>query len=929
LNHNQKGLFSTRFPWYAHLDCMKITTTRLLILLFAGMTPMVGSKAQTQLDSITYTVSLQDDDLLGAIRQIEAATGIRIYANPGQLPDRAVDISMEDTTLPELIAQLLEGTNLIFQPYRDYALIIGPPDRLNAQYAASYFATLEEAVAVEPSEAERTLEIGSIEHIAPNGQATVTATLIDAESGLPITGANVYWSDLEQGFTTNENGQYTVQVPTGRYEVLISFVGYEVRLQQIQVFNDGPLEINLEPRAIELSEVTIQSDSPEDNLDRSQVGVTQVDMLTVKRLPSFMGETDVIKSLLLYPGVSTIGEGAIGFNVRGGEVDQNLILQDDAILFNPSHALGFFSTLNTDLIQRVQLFKATMPATYGGRLSSVLDVEMRDGSFEGFQFKGGVGPVTSRVSAEGPVIAGKSSFLVGFRSSYTDWLLRNIDVLTVQRSSAFFYDLNLRYTHRFNQNHQLILSGYSSDDAFTYNEEFGFDYQTLTGQAVYKTFFSDQAFNRLSLSYSRYSSEQTDFAGREAATLNNQISYTRIKNQFTYNPTGDLTIEGGLASILYQVDPGDLTPFGDTSLVVPRSVPQERALESALFGQVTYALSPAVEVSGGLRLVHYRYLGPGDVPNYENPEDPESEEITGISSFGSGETIATYNSLEPRLSVRYRLSPNTSLKAGYSRTAQFINQIFNSDSPTPGNQYQLSTAYLEPNRAHNASIGFFRNFAENEWETSVEVYGRTIDQLYDFKDFAELRANNNLETEVLNGTGRAYGVEVSVKRNIGEWNGFVNYTYSRTERQVGGINRGEWYPSNFDLPHNLAAVVNFQPNQRHTITLNFNYHRGRPVTAPVGTYETLEGLRVPLYSSRNGLRIPDYHRLDFAYTIGMGYRKDRRFKTSWTISVYNVYGRENPFTVFYDREITLPGRARQLAILGNAFPALTFNFEWK
>ncbi|NRB64938.1 MAG: TonB-dependent receptor, partial [Saprospiraceae bacterium] len=342
-----------------------------------------------------------------------------------------------------------------------------------------------------------------------------------------------------------------------------------------------------------------------------------------------------------------------------------------------------------------------------------------------------------------------------------------------------------------------------------------------------------------------------------------------------------------------------------------------------------YTLSPSVEVSGGIRLVNYRFLGPGEVPRYNDPERPDEDEITEIASFTSGETIATYNSFEPRFSLRYRLNPTTSLKTGYSRTAQFINQIFNADSPTPGNQYQLSTEYLSPNRAHNVSVGIFKNFEENEWETSLEVYGRSIDQLYDFKDFAQLRANNNLETETLEGIGRAYGIELSIKKNRGKYNGMINYTYSRTERQIDGINEGAWYPSSFDLPHNVAAVLNYQPNQRHTITLNFNYHRGRPVTAPVGTYATLDGLLVPLYSSRNGLRIPDYHRLDFAYTIGQGYRKDRRFKTSWTLSVYNVYGRRNPFTVFYDQEITQPGRARQLAVLGSAFPAITFNFEWK
>lgn len=903
----------------------------LNLLLLFGLFWVLGAPLQGQApgDSSRYDFSISATSFSEALRQMQSQTGRTVYFRPEQMPDRSVDYTAQNQLLAEALEDILEGTALTYLLYRDYAVLVGPRDRLQASYAAAYFATLEEAVAEEPSQAEQTLLVGRLNDIAPSGRATVTGTLIDTETDLPIPGATLQWQDLDLNLATDENGQFVSEVPTGIHQLLIKFVGYEERLQRIQVFNDGTLTIDLAPRAIELSEVMVAADAPDANLERTQVGVTRIDMQTVRKLPSFMGETDVLKSLLLYPGVSTIGEGAIGFNVRGGEVDQNLILQDEVFLFNPSHALGFFSTLNTDLVRDVQLYKATMPAQYGGRLSSVLDVNMRDGNFDQFQLSGGVGPVTSRLTAEGPVIADQSSFLVGFRSSYTDWLLQAIDVLEVQRSSAFFYDLNLRYTHRFDERNQLIVAGYSSDDAFTYNDEFGFDYQTVSGQAAYKRFFSDASFNELSVGYSSYRSEQQDLAGLESSRLANRIDYTRLKNQLTWVTDDDLELVGGFSGVYYQVDPGNLSPLNDSSLIVARTVPREQALEGAVFAQATYSLSPALEVSGGLRFAHYRFLGPGTTIQYQDPLNPSPEQIIGQESYDSGETIATYNSLEPRLSLRYRLTPDASLKAGYSRTAQFVNQIFNADSPTPGNQFQLSTPYLEPFRAHAVSLGFFRNFDENNWETSLEVYGRSIDALYDFRDFAELRANATLETEILAGEGRAYGVEVSLKKNQGIINGMLNYTWSRTERQVAGINRGAWYPSNFDMPHNVSLVLNVQPNQRHTITVNFNYNSGRPITGPVGAYTTLEGLRVPVYSTRNSLRIPDYHRLDFAYTVGMGYRKDRRFKTSWTFSIYNVYGRENPFTVFYDRAIVNPGRARQLAILGNAFPALTFNFEWK
>lgn len=905
----------------------KLPVNILLFGLMLVLSPFL--QAQVPDDSARYDLSVSATSFSEALRQMQAQTGRTFYFQPEQMPAQPVNYTARDQLLAQALDDILEGTALSYLLYRDYAVLIGPRNRLQASYAPTYFSTLEEAVATPPSQEERTLVIGRLNDLAPSGRATVTGTLIDTETNLPIPGATLQWQDLDLNLATDEKGQFVSEVPTGIHELLIKFVGYEERLQRIQVFNDGTLTINLAPRAIGLSEVTVAADAPDANLERTQVGVTRIDMQTVRKLPSFMGETDVIKSLLLYPGVSTVGEGAIGFNVRGGEVDQNLILQDNIFLFNPSHALGFFSTLNTDLVRDVQLYKATMPAQYGGRLSSVLDVNMRDGNFDQFLISGGVGPVTSRLTAEGPAIADKSSFLVGFRSSYTDWLMQAIDVLEVQRSSAFFYDLNLRYTHRFDDRNQLIISGYSSDDAFTYNEEFGFDYQTISGQAAYKRFFSDDSFNELSIGYSSYRSEQQDLAGLEASRLSNRIDYTRLNNQVTWRTDDALQLIGGFSGVYYQVNPGNLSPLGDSSLIVGRTVPQEQAVEGAVFAQATYSLSPALEISGGLRFVNYRFLGPGTTIQYEDPLHPDPEQITGEQTYDNGETIATYNSLEPRLSVRYRLTPDASLKAGYSRTAQFVNQIFNADSPTPGNQFQLSTPYLEPFRAHAVSLGFFRNFEENNWETSLEIYGRHIDALYDFRDFAELRAKNNLETEILAGQGRAYGVELSLKKNTGLINGMLNYTWSRTERQVGGINQNNWYPSNFDMPHNISLILNVQPNQRHTITFNFNYHSGRPITAPTGTYPTLEGLMVPIYSTRNGLRIPDYHRLDVSYTLGKGYRKDRRFKTSWTFSVYNVYGRENPFTVFYDGLIINSGRARQLAILGHAFPAVTFNFEWK
>jgi hypothetical protein len=499
--------------------------------------------------------------------------------------------------------------------------------------------------------------------------------------------------------------------------------------------------------------------------------------------------------------------------------------------------------------------------------------------------------------------------------------------LEVRNSSVFFYDANFRYTHRLNDKNLLIVSAYASEDDFNYNKDFGFDYQTLLGQLMYKKIFSDRLFSQLSVTGSRYQSAQFDFTGTDASRLDQSITYFKLQEQLTYTPHNNLQWNGGISAIYYLTQPGERQPYGNLSRVFAKKLETERGLESAVFVNADWTVAPALQISGGLRFGAYFFLGSKTVFEYENPTRPDAESIIDTTFYNNGEVIATYTSLEPRLSARYRLSPDVSVKMGYSRTAQFINQIFNTDSPTPTSQFQLSTKYIEPTRSHNFSIGYFQNFKDNLWETSLEVYGRVIDQLFDYKDFANLTVNEHLETELLAGTGRAYGAELSIKKNRGRLHGLLSYTLARIERQVPGINEGAWYVSNFDKPHDLSLVLNFQYNQRHTFTFNFAYGTGRPTTAPIGSYQTPAGVFIPIYTERNALRIPDYHRLDFAYTLGRSYRKDKRFKTSWTFSIYNVYGRRNAFSVFFTQTPRTAAQANRLAILGSAFPALTFNFE--
>jgi hypothetical protein len=877
----------------------------------------------------TFSTNFQDLTLREVLTRLESQHQIRFFFREDDLPNQKIDVVLENSTLDEALQKILGPTSLGFVRYRAHHYILMPAQLVNQVYTASYYQALQQSKelvdASEPD--EKDIVVGASRSLSSTGRAVVSGLVVEKKDNQPVIGATIAFTNLETGTITDENGHFSFEVPVGTHDILVKYVGFDDLFTKIHVYGDGEVHLNLREEAVNLEAVTVRAQSANASVENVQIGVATLDLKNIRRVPALLGEVDVVKNLLLNPGVSSLGEGSTGFNVRGGNVDQNLVQQDEGFFFNSSHALGFFSTYNADLLSSVELYKGNMPAQYGGRLASALDVETRNGDFETFKLKAGVGPVTSRISLEGPLVIDKVSFIAGLRSSYSDWILQQVKVLEVQKSSAFFYDANLRLSIRPTSKSNIVLAAYASEDDFSYNEAFGFDYGTLMGQLIYRQIFNDRSYNKFSIVTSRYESSQTDFEGINAAVVSNNINYLKIRELFTHTPSTGIKIEAGVSSTLYMVEPGTQDPYGDASEITGSETEKEKGLESALFANVEYQLSPALLMSAGLRGVLYQYLGANTIYNYTDPSHPTGETITGTTVYDQGKVIATHQSLEPRLSLRYRLSEETSIKLGYSRTAQFINQIFNTDSPTPNSQWQLSTNYLDPFRSHNISFGYFRNFDDNLWESSLEVYGRYIDYLFDYRDFADLVVNDHIETELLTGIGRTYGAELSIKKKAGIINGWLSYTYAKSERKIEGINSDDWYPSNFDKPHDASLILNYQPNRRNTLTINFSYSTGRPTTPPIGNFKTQNGLVVPIYSARNQYRIPDYHRLDVAYTLGKGYKRDKKIQTSWTISVYNVYARKNAFSVFFTQGAFRRVQANKLAILGSAIPSVTFNME--
>jgi len=897
--------------------------TKIVFFLVFLISAYVGISQDTE--STLKSGSYQNQPISEILDQLADLYQVSIYYKADNQLTRSSTMTFDARPLDDVLVDLLSETTLGHIDYRGYAKIIAPKLLIEQSYSSDYYQALEGSLS-DDGDIQKKREVGSISLLRPDGLANINGVIRDIQNGEPIIGATVMVADLNQGTTTDVDGSYEITgIPAGAHDIQISYIGYSDFFESVEIRSDGDLSIDLDKSAIELSEVTIKARAADASVNQVQIGVASMDVKDIKKLPTFLGEVDIIKSFLLQPGVSTVGEGASGFNVRGGNVDQNLILQDEAILFNSSHSLGFFSTFNSDLIRKVDLYKANVPAQFGGRLVSVMDVEMRDGDYERFRFKAGIGPISSRIAAEGPIVKNKVAFLGGFRSSYTDWLLQRLTNPELKKSSSFFYDGNLRITAKPNDKNTFILSGYSSQDDFSFNEEFGFDYSTQLAEFTYKLLLSDKMINTLSAVGSKYESSQLDLEGIDAAQIDNNVSYIKLKNNLKVVPSDALEINVGASMINYFIDPGDRSALGERSIISPITLEQEKGRESAVYGDLNFSITDALQISGGGRLSYYQFLGPHDEFQYEDPTRPTVSSISGTETKTG--TIASYSAIEPRVSLRLNLGRHSSVKAGYSRTSQFISQIFNTDSPTPSSQWQLSTRYIEPQRSHNASIGIFKNSDDNVWETSLEFYGRSIDQLFDYIDFAELLVNDHLETDLLGGEGRAFGAEVSIKKNAGKVNGWLSYTYARSERRIDGINSGEWYLSNFDKTHDASLIFNYNPNQRNTLTMNVSYSTGRPTTPPVGNFITNNGVVIPIYSARNSDRIPDYFRIDLAYTVGQGYKKDKKFRTSWTFSVYNVLGRKNPFSVFFTRAAFEQVQANRLAILGSVFPSLTINFE--
>lgn len=768
---------------------------------------------------------------------------------------------------------------------------------------------------------------------------TLSGTVYDNTNNETLIGVSIYFPELNAGTTTNEYGFYSITIPQGNYKIQLSYLGYATLLETINLSEKTTKNFKLFEATESLNEIVIESNIEKLNLKTPQMSVNKLTSSTIKQIPVVLGEADIIKSLILLPGVTSAGEGASGFNVRGGAADQNLILLDEAIVFNSSHLFGFFSVFNPDVIKDVRLYKGGIPAKYGGRLSSVLDIYQKEGNSKDFKVTGGVGLVSSRLLIEGPLEKEKSSFLIGGRSSYAHIFLPLFD----NDNKAYFYDVNTKINYRFNDKNNLFLSTYFGKDVFGLSDNFVNDYGNTVVNLRWNHLFTDKLFSNLSLIYSDYFYGLIlDFVGFE---WDSGITNFNLKYDFNHYVSEKVKLSYGINNIYIKFNPGEIIPNREDSGIVADKLIDKYANEFAAYIDAEHKISDNFRLQYGVRFSNFTRLGQDELNTYANDQAVvynsefkkyESAEATGVENYKRSDVLASFNNLEPRVSMSYILDDNSSIKASYNRMVQYLHLLSNTSSPTPLDVWTPSGTFVKPQQLNQYAVGYFKSFNEGKYTLETETFYKDISNRIDYINGANLIANNEIETIILNGKARAYGLEMLFKKNEGKFQGWLSYTLSKSEQLTAGrtaeepgINNGEWYSTPYDKTHDFSVNASYKLNDKWKFNSNFVFQTGQPTNYPVGQYE-YQGLNVPIYDDnrRNSDRLPNYHRLDISATLNPKKNKNRKWQGEWVFGIYNVYGRQNAASLaFTQNQETFRNEAVQTSIFG-LVPSVTYNFKF-
>lgn len=758
----------------------------------------------------------------------------------------------------------------------------------------------------------------------------VEGYVTDSDTQKPISGANISIRAIGAGAFSDSTGYFSMKVPQGRYDFFVSSIGYKIKVRNVEVKGTMRLDVALNAEIKQLEEVIVTGKTADHNVKEAQVGNIQLDMVQLQKTPIVFGEPDIIKTLILQAGVNTVGEGAGGFNVRGGRADQNLVLIDGAPIFNTSHLLGFFSNVSPDAVQEVNLYKGHISPQYGGRIAALLDMKSKNGNEERIKYTGGVSPMSLRLFADG-LLAKNLTFVAGGRVAYPNWIIGLLPG-NFSKNKAFFYDASIKLNYKINAKNRISLFAYNSFDNFKFPEDTLYRWRNNIATLKWSSAVSQQFSFNIAAIYSGY---QFDIEGQKSSlefVTSSSIQHKELKADFSYLPSENFTLDFGANAIWYNLSPASRKPKGSESSINSLTLQNENAQEFAAYFNTNWQIADWLSLQAGLRYSHFNQVGAKKIFTYREGESRSPQTITDSISYGKGENIVSYGGFEPRVVLRVGIDDFNSIKLSYNRSRQYLHLISNTTAITPVDFWKVSDSFIPPQIADQYSVGFYRNLADNKYELSLETYYKDLTNLVEYKNNAILLLNPTIETDILRAKGMAYGVEISAKKNKGKIYGQVSYTYSRslvavqTNFSQEQINGGEYFPSNFDRPHNVNITAIVPLRLGWTFTANFTYSTGRPATYPDGQYR-LENSLVVDFSARNKDRIPDYHRLDISFSKDTRRSREQKRYHVWNVGFYNMYGRRNPYSIFFAQSgaVTNPYR---LSVFGTIIPSITWNFNF-